>query len=349
MRTRLFLFAAALVIAAVSCNNTPKPEGNPAGPTPQTAKPASLADYDMVFMEQGQLVFYHNASGERMPFTAEPDSVVNAVFDSHNNLYYSVSRDQHLYLKCLKLDDADPKPQELADWNLVLDDCRGYASFPIDNLLLNKAEDVVAIQSNMVYVNYSFGDLTLYDTKTLAIDKVTKIFFDPETGDMEFYDIGFEAKTAPKIDSELFEDDERGSLYYLGGSNGRVCLSDKLNYPTMFDVTAEELIDEDIYSEPMSMNPQGTKVLFISSLPWGDYGLGSYNVASLDGSKQYALGSDSFFSLPTWLKDGSLVFIHLKDGMFDIPLPEDLHLMIMSPEGNVKELSPSPNYAVKPY
>ena len=346
MKTKTLLFAAALLIFAVSCNNNPKPGSNT---TPQTAKPATLADYDMVLMENGQLVFYHHATGERMPFTTETDSVVNAVYDSQNNLYYSVSRDQNLSLKCLKLDEADPKPVELADWMLNIEDCMGFASFPIDNLLINNAEDEVAIQSNMVYVNYSFGDYTIYNTKTQAVDKVTHIFFDPETGDMAFYDIDFDAKTTPGVDADLFEDDEHGSLYYLGGSNGRVCLSDKLNYPSMFDVSPEELINEDIYSEPLSLNPQGTMVLFVSSLPWGDYGLGSYNAATLDGSKQYALDADNFCKMPTWLKDGSLVFIRVEDGLFDIPTPTDLHLMILSPEGTIKELSPSPNYAVKPF
>ena len=348
MRAPVFFIAAALMIAAVSCNN--KPENNkPTDPKEQVAKPNSLADYDMVLMENGQLVFYHKASGERMPFTAETDSVVNAVFDSQNNLYYSVCRDYQLSLKKLKLDDPDPKPVELADWMLRIEDCMGFASFPIENLLLNNAEDVVAIQSGMLYVNYTYGDFTFYNTKTHAVTKATKLSFDPETGDLQFYDINFDMKMGPGVDSELFEDDERGSLYYLGGPNGRVCLSDKLNYPSMFDVTPEELIDEDIYSEPMTMNPQGTMVLFVSSLPWGDYGLGSFNVASLDGTKQYALGADSFCPMPTWLKDGSLVFIRVEDGLFDIPAPADLHLMIMSPEGAIKELSSSPNYAVKPF
>ena len=245
MKTRFFFIAATLLLFAVACNNNPKPENTS---TPQIAKPVTLADYDMVLMEQGQLVFYHNATGERLPFETETDSVVNAVYDSHNNLYYSVSRDQQLFLKSLKLDDPDPKPVELADWNLKLEDCLGYVSFPMENLLVNEAEDVVAIQSNMVYVTNSFGDLTMYDTHTHAVNKVTKIYFDFETGDMQFYDIDFDTKTRPGVDAELFEDDEHGSLYYLGGSKGRVCLSDNLNYPTIFDVSPEELINEDIYS-----------------------------------------------------------------------------------------------------
>lgn len=346
MKIKTLLFAAALLLFAVGCNNNPKPENNP---TPQAAKPATLADYDMVLMEHGQLVFYHHATEERMPFAAETDSVVNAVYDSHNNLYYSVCRDYQLSLKGLKLDDPDPKPVELADWMLRIEDCMGFASFPIENLLINKAEDEVAIQSGMVYANYSYGDYTMYNTRTHAVTKATKLSFDPETGDMEFFDIDFDTKTPEGVDADLFEDDVHGSLYYLGGTNGRVCLSDKLNYPSMFDVSPEELIDEDIYSEPLSMNPQGTMVLFVSSLPWGDYGLGSYNAATLDGSKQYALDADSFCPMPTWLKDGSLVFIRVEDGLFDIPAPTDLHLMILSPEGSIKELSPSPNYAVKPF
>ena len=344
MRNIAFIIAAMLLFA-FSCNNTPKPVNEPAQ---QTTNPASLADYDMVLMEDGQLVFYNNATGERLPFTAETDSVVNAVYDSHNTLYYTVSRDEALSLKCLKLAEPDPKPVELADWNLTLDDCRTFI-YPLGNLLLNEDESEVAIQSNPIALYKIFGDMVVYNTKTQTVTKESETSFDEETGDMESNEIEFVAKEMPEVDNSLFEDGEKGALYYVGGSNGSICLTDKLNFPAMFGKTPEELEDEAVVTLPKSMNPQGTKVMFCTIIPDGIFTHGPYNVANLDGSNQCTLKTDIEFGMPTWLKDGSLVFVRFDGGPNDDYVLEKLHLAIMNPEGAIKDLSTSMNYAVKPF
>ena len=59
MKNKTFLLAVSLLLMAVGCNNTPKPESNP-DLKPNTS--ALLADYDMVIMEAGQLVFICRSS-----------------------------------------------------------------------------------------------------------------------------------------------------------------------------------------------------------------------------------------------------------------------------------------------
>lgn len=345
MKRHFYFLLMMMALFAVSCNNTQEPGNNP---TPQTNNSTSLADYDMVLMEAGQLVFYQNATGKRLPFVAETDSVVNAVYDSHNTLYYSVSRNKALSLKCLKLSEPDPKPVELADWNLTVDDCITFI-YPLGNLLLNEDESEVAIQSNVIALYKTFGDMVVYNTKTQTVTKETETSFDEETGEVEYNEIEFVAKTMPEVDNNLFESGEKGALYYVGGSNGRVCLTDKLNFPAMFDKTPEELDNEAVVTMPKSLNPQGTKVMFSTVIPDGIFTHGPYNVANLDGSNQCTLNTDIEFGMPNWLKDGSLVFVRFDGGPNDDYVLEKLHLAIMNPEGAIKDLSSSMNYAVKPF
>lgn len=339
MKKTIF-FIAALALMMMSCDQQQTPT--------TTAQPVTLSNYDMVIMEDGQLVFYNNTSGERLPFTAETDSVVNAVYDSHNTLYYSVSRDKALSLKCLKLDEPDAKPVELADWNLTLDDCQSFI-YPLGNLLLNEDESEVAIQSNPIAIYKTFGDKVVYNTKTKTVTKETEMSFDEETGNVESNEIEFVAKSMSEVNDSLFEDGEKGALYYLGGSEERVCLTDKLDFLAMFAKTQEELDDEAVISLPKSVNPQGTKVMFCTVIPDGIFTHGPYNVANLDGSNQCTLKTDIEFGLPTWLKDGSLVFVRFDGGPGDDYALEKLHLSVMNPEGAIKDLSASMNYAVKPF
>ena len=337
---RSIFFIAALALMMLSCDQQKTPD------TPTQSK--LLSNYDMVILEAGQLVFYNNASGERLPFTAETDSVVNAVYDSHNTLYYSESRNKALSLKCLKLAEQDPKPIELADWNLTLDDCVTFI-YPLGNMLLNGDESEVAIQSNPIALYKIFGDMVVYNTKTKTVIKETETSFDEETGDMEYNEIEFVAKSMPEVEEGLFEAGEKGSLYYVGGSDGRVCLTDKLDFPAMFAKTPEELEDEAVVTVPKSLNPQGTKLMFCTIIPDGIFTHGPYNVANLDGSNQCTLKTDIEFGMPTWLKDGSLVFVRFDGGPDDDYALKKLHLSIMNPDGAIKDLSASMNYAVKPF
>ncbi len=339
MKKTFFLLMIVAALGMMSCYNTPKPDNEP---TPQPQKPALLSDYDMVIIEAGQMVFYHSASGECLRFTAETDTVYNAIYDSHNTLYYSVKRNRALSLASLKLDEQNPQPKKLADWKLTLDDDPG-------DLVLNQEENKVAIRCHAIPLYNTYGSFMVYDTQTHDVVLETEMTFDEETGEVEYDDIEFVEKTMPEVDENLFENDSQGTLYYIGGSNGKVCLSNQLNYPAIFNKTQEELNDEAVVAKATSLNPQGTKVLFYSVIPDGIFTHGPYNVVNLDGSNLCTLRTDISFGEPSWLKDGSLVFVLFEGGPDDDYLVEKMHLAIMTPEGTIKDLNPSTNYSVKPF
>lgn len=333
MKKIAFLLSMALLIGFASCDGL------------FNKNKTDYKKYDMAILENGHILFYKAENGDTLRFEAETDSVVSAVY-AGGDLYYTAAVDGRMFLKCLRLAESEPMPVQLADLNLKLEDVVGYEAFPIDNMFANADESAVVVESGMVYMFNTYSDVTIYDIGTGQLRKETVFSFDPETGMSEDFEIDLEAKPYPVI-GPMFDDDMQGSLYYTGGSE-KVCISDKIDYAESFGVEPEELEGEEYYSEPLTLSPDGQRVLFQTVLPWGDFGMGSYCVASLDGKQQYDLHSDIFYKTPEWLKDGSLVFIQdVKNTQNDGPTATVL--MQMLPDGTTKKISDSPNYAVKPY
>lgn len=326
MKKTLFLLSMALFLGFVGCDRNKIDYGQ----------------YDLAVLENGRICFYKAETGDTLRYAAETDSVVSAVF-ANGDLYYTVAVDGKMSLKCLRLAEADPKPIQLADLNLSLQDVIVNEAFPVDNMFANADESAVVVQSGMVYMFNEYSDVTIYDIATGQLRKEKVLSFDPETGVSEDIEIDLETKPVPVLGS-MFEDDTHGSLYYNGG-NEKVCISDKIDYAETFGVEPKELDGEEYYSEPLTMSPDGQKVLFQTVLPWGDFGMGAYCVANLDGKYQVNLHSDIFYKTPEWLKDGSLVYIQdVKNSQNDDTATV---LMLMLPDGTTKKISDSPNYAVK--
>ncbi len=327
----LFVFA---LMALTGCDNMTK--------TSQTG----FGQYDLAVLDKGQINFYSAKTGNLTPYTGETDSVVSATY-AKNDLYYTVSLCDSVVLKRLKLSDANSKPEKLAFLNLTLDECVGVAGFPIDNMFASADETVIAIESDMVYMFNAYSNVTLYDISTGTVKKEKSFSFDPETGESEYFEYDFNAKEVSDFGS-MFSDDEQGSLWYNNSEKDeRICISDKINYAETFGVSQEEIAEEVFFSEPLRMSPDRQHVLFRTVLPWGDYGLGSYCVATLDGKQQNNLHSDIFNKTPDWLSDGSLVYIHdLENVNIDDQTAE---LMIMKSDGTTERISSSTNYVVKPY
>lgn len=329
MKKTLFFFSLVLFMVLVGCDRTS----------------TDFRKFDMAILENGRICFYKAETADTLIYMAETDSVVSAVYAS-GDLYYTVSVDGKMFLKCLKLAEADPKPVQLAELNLTLEDVVGYETFPVNNMYANADESAVVVESGMVYMFNSYSDVTIYDIASAQMRKEKVFSFDIETGMSEDFEIDLETKPVPML-GNMFDDDMHGSLYYTGGSE-KVCISDKIDYAETFGVEPEELEGEEYYSEPLTMSPDGQKVLFQTILPWGDFGMGSYCVASLDGKLQVNLHSDIFYKTPEWLKDGSLVFIQdVKNTQNEGPTATAL--MLMSPDGTTRKISDSPNYAVKSY
>ena len=103
---------------------------NAAKSTEKTVEAAPAAQYDLFYVEGGQLFFYDLQSNEATPFANEHDSIVRAVLSKKNVLYYSVAKDGELLLRSLDLNIVNPMPEQLADWEVTVEGRKQWKTVP---------------------------------------------------------------------------------------------------------------------------------------------------------------------------------------------------------------------------
>ena len=315
MKKIIISLFAILVLGMASCDRTPKGTAN-------------LKDTDLVVFDHGQMKLYQSSTNTLTDFKAETDSVINAVFGLDNKLYYTVAKSNNLTLKCLDLNAENPEPRICAGWNLKLKQIQDYFTGAVSELFLIHEGKQVAILCGLDdEENYGFVNASVYD---IATGKV-KLMGEEDFFSTEFY--------VNKIDNGSFDMDD--GQFYFYTYPGEHCLTDKLDFTEYFG--EEEWERDELECEPLSMSPMGNWLLFNAVMPWGDYGLGPYCVATLDGSKQQILkGTYITDTEPGWLKNGSLVYLETVGEEYD-----PSQVKIMDNNGNITTLCKGTDIAVR--
>ena len=232
-------------------------------------------------------------------------------------------------------------------------DCQGYSVGNLGNMRFDDASTQLGMSHSMDRIYQQFTKYTIYHVLTQKLQTVTLFTYDPETG---IYELGTDDfDYYPYYYSNLLYDDfefnRLGKLFYIHG-NEKVSLTDKFNYAELFQVNDAE---QAIYVEmnPISTDPQSTKVLYSAMLPWNNYNYGIYCVSSLDGMLQLPLDSKMTYARPEWVKNGSLVFVSQqkdKEGAFMVDANEKpvLVVKLMNPDGTVVTVGNGNDFAVKP-
>lgn len=312
--TYLLLVMLAVIFAGCGSNNTNTTD-NTAKDTEKAAEAAPAAQYDLFYVEGGDLYFYDLKSNEAMHYANETDSIVRAALSKKNVLYYSVAKDGDLLLRSLDLNAANPLPEQLADWEVTVEgrtEMDGFAQ-----MYLNYEETQVALERDVRWFAGLVYNLAVYDidSKTVTVHKL----YEEEMEDDEF--VGFRDlpdnsgfnRWGPSDSSYTM--DERlenvaNDIYYVGGGL-RTCLTDQIS----MDDYANIGIGKEDFDVEASMDPTGKKALIGYNIGLGDGVIGYYYVSSIDGQQQVELqGSDFDTSDPTWLRDGSLVYLGYDDG-----------------------------------
>ena len=291
MKKCLYFLVAVMAVVAMSCERTPKVEPD--------VKPNDFA-VDLVIVNQGRMSFYDVETQKLTPFVKETDSVLNLLFDDNNHLYYTVTKDQNLSLKMIDLNVDAPEPTFCADWNMELPNAIDIMTGEVSGLYWDKYKESFYIYK-IDYEEYSMSTV-FYNTQSGEVK---------ERGDEEAYewfafDTGFDQ-------SHFYTEDRQ--LYYVC-PEGKICVTDKIDLRQTFVEEDEEEL-EDMYFEPMSISPDGQRLVFEAVVIWGE-GYGYYGVSDLDGSSQHMLNdSDIWDNAPKWYADGSLVYVG------KVPRPKD--------------------------
>ena len=207
-------------------------------------------------------------------------------------------------------------PEQLADWEVTVEgrtEMDGFAQ-----MYLNYEETQVALERDVRWFAGLVYNLAVYDidSKTVTVHKL----YEEEMEDDEF--VGFRdlpdnsgfnrwgPSDAPYGTTDDRLENVANDIYYVGGGL-RTCLTDQIS----MDDYANIGIGKEDFDVEASMDPTGKKALIGYNIGLGDGVIGYYYVSSIDGQQQVELlGSDFDTSDPTWLPDGSLVYLGYDDG-----------------------------------
>lgn len=267
----------------------------------------------LAYLIEVQLYFYSLNENRKVKFVEEPTAIYNFVFnDKGEKLYYSVERDNSLWLKEAVISDSIVSPQLLHAWTLKRDDelPNGYPS----QLLFREVEELYHDGELLLEYDFDIGSYNFrkFDIYNLAYESTFH-------GDKES-DWGLIGKFNKGVSSDKragYFETTREQLYYMH-NNVKICLTDKLDINSL---KTKEDIDDEIKTEfhNYTFSLDGTKVLFKILLGYNEETFrGPYCIANADGSKQIILeqAGESWNKHPLWLKNNSLVFIDNEKNLF---------------------------------
>lgn len=274
-------------------------------------EPVDLTQCDMAMLDNGKLSFYNSTTAVMTPFETEKDSVVNCVFTSDNKVYYCVACKPKILLRCVDLEQADPQPQELADWGVPYEKCVTETYGTVSPLECYWNRNTLGLHHEFSWDGYWFIKQRLYNLETGEVTDWTPSWdeagYAMQNDDEEQTEENYHyISTAHELEEYLTIMDGQ---YYLtdGNDDNYVCLTDQID-------CASYASDPEYYSGPdfmyISSSPDNSKILYMIIVEWGDFAHGILAISSIDGKLQIPLeDTDCTGYTAEWLDDGSLVYV----------------------------------------
>lgn len=342
MKNQLLLVLVVLALGFASCGqkNVNQPKDN-LSENPEVSASSFWKTMDFCYVENGKLFFYSLKDGNAAPYVNETDDILAAIYSKKNGmLYYNVVKDGGLVLKCLDLNETDPMPEQVANWDIPVKDESEYEMNPFGRMYFNVDETQIALERDLAWFAGMYYNLAVYDcaAKTVTVHKLYR--------EVDFEEYGYPYEDLPdesgfnrwgtgtSADSKGDLLENVGNEIYYVGDGQRVCLTDRIDMDEVFGFG----LSKEEYEVDASMDPTGKRALIGYNVGMGDGTLGSYFVSSIDGRQQMMLpGSDYETSNPTWLFDGTLLYIGYDEGPA---------LCLLDPDGNRRKVAQSEIFAV---
>ena len=334
------LVVLALCFAGCEPKNVNQPKDNPSE-NPEVSSSSFWKTLDFCYIEEGKLFFYSIKDGDAAQFVNETDSIIDALYSKKDGmLYYNVVKDEDLVLKCLDLNDTDPMPEQLIDWNVPVNVGEDYYPQQYGNMYFNYEKTQIALERDVNWFAGMYYNLAVYDcvSKTVKTYELYRTVNDEE-GLMYLEDLpdesGFDrwgSGSSTDSNDGLFEEMDL-NVYYVGDGQ-KTCLTDKIDFAEGFGFDLEDGFEYDV----PSIDPTGKKVLLAPHCYIGDGVIGFYIVSSLDGQTQMELPGASYDeNEPEWLPNGSLLF----SGYFD-----SVGLFLLEPDNLIRLVAESNIFCV---
>lgn len=263
----------------------------------------TYTQFPLAYLVDGELFFHRVVDNKKVKFTEEPSAIFNFTFDTEGTtLYYSVERENTLWLKSADISAAKVTPQWLIDWQLAKDESITETYDEASPLLYHQGK--LLIQHGFSWDSYHFTSMAIYsiEPQKMSRKKLDYDVIQTYTGELSF-DKAEQYFTA--IEQQL----------YYTGNNAKVSLTDRLNlaaHQEPGDGSGEIEFTGFLFS------PDKTKVLFGAITGWGDLPHGPYIIVNVDGSKQMLLEKTDIASdkKPVWLKNNRVAFIDSEKNLF---------------------------------
>lgn len=306
MKKTTYLFALLVIFAACTSGN-PK-DRNTKQQTAYTTTTNAYLQSTLIYLIDGELNFHNFEGKTKVKFAEEPESILNFVFDEKGKtLYYSVERNNTLWLKSADISNAEVTPEWLISWNL------------------NKENDMGFMHVGMSPIYYHEGKIIVmhgYNHDSPYYDKMTYYYInEKETAQLPM-NIDFIRNTYGMLsweESDKYFEQNNNQLYYIS-NNVSVCLTDKIDFKAIEDKNRDdlEIADTKSYSYYI-FSPDMTKVAFgVEMLEGGEWVTGPFCLANIDGSKQMALEESNFIvvSNPIWINNNEFAFRNFEGELY---------------------------------
>ena len=335
------LVVLALCFASCESKNVNKSQDN-LSENSEVTTTSFWKTLDLCYIEGGELFFYSVNDGAAAQFVNETDSILDMLYSKKDGmLYYNVVKDDNLVLKCLDLNDADPMPEQVLDWDVPVNVGEHYYPQQYGNMYFNYEGTQIALERDVNWFAGMYYNLAVYDcaSKTVKTYELYRTVNDEE-GLMYLEDLpdesGFDrwgsGAASDASNNNRFKE-VNFNIYYIGDGK-MTCLTDQIDFVSGFGFDLEEGYELDV----LGTDPTEKKVLMAAHMFMGDGEIGFYIVSSLDGKMQMELPGSSYGETdPQWLPDGSLVFPSYLEGV-------DLYML--EPDNNLRFIAGSDIFCV---
>ena len=292
-RTICFFLILLLFAACTDGNKSRNAEQQAA----DTALGKAYRQSTLAYLIDGELYFHSFDENTKVKFAEEPEPILNFVFDKEGEtLYYSVERENMLWLKSADISKSEITPEWVISWQLIK-----------DNAFSHTGMSPLFYHEGKVIVMHRYHDDSPY------FDKMCFYYIDEKNIAQLALDIDFIRSTCSMLPSEEIDKyfevtDEQ--LYYVH-NNAKVCLTDKIDFKAIEEENGDDsYISDTRHYSYYIFSPDRSKVAFVAEMLENDWVHGPYCIANVDGSKQMALKESNLMvdSKPTWLNNNEMVF-----------------------------------------
>ena len=294
MKRTIYLLAILVLLASCTGGNK---SGNTEQQTADTTAGNAYMQSTLAYLIDGELYFHSFDENTKVKFAEEPEPILNFVFDKEGEtLYYSVERENMLWLKSADISKSEITPEWVISWQLIK-----------DNAFSHTGMSPLFYHEGKVIVMHRYHDDSPY------FDKMCFYYIDEKNIAQLALDIDFIRSTGgmlPREEIDKYFEVTDEQLYYVH-NNAKVCLTDKIDFKAIEEENRDDsYISDTRHYSYYTFSPDRSKVAFVAEMLENDWVHGPYCIANVDGSKQMALKESNLMvdSKPTWLNNNELVF-----------------------------------------